>query len=90
MIIFCICANPIHRRTHGLCHGVYLLRYLNGTIRIGRIFKEKIDRKEDTMRFTLLALFITMAWGQTGIDIAKMVDDKVLPKDMSNTTKMVR
>ena len=41
------------------------------------------------MRFTLLTLLITMAWGQTGIDIAKMVDDKVSPKDMSNTTKMV-
>ena len=41
------------------------------------------------MRFTLLTLLITMASGQTGIEIAKMVDDKVSPKDMSNTTKMV-
>ena len=41
------------------------------------------------MRLTILMLMSALLQGQTGRDIAKMVDEKVSPKDMSNTTKMV-
>ncbi len=37
----------------------------------------------------ILLLIISSAFGQTGIEIAKMVDAKPSPKDMSNTTRMV-
>jgi len=37
----------------------------------------------------LLTLLISSAWGQTGIEIAKMVDEKPTPRDMVNTTNMV-
>ena len=41
-------------------------------------------------RLTLtLIIIISIAFGQTGIEIAKMVDAKPSPKDMSNTTRMV-
>ena len=37
-----------------------------------------------------LILFSTsIIFGQTGIEIAKMVDERKTPKDMSNVTKMV-
>jgi len=32
---------------------------------------------------------MSSAWGQTGIEIAKMVDEKPTPRDMVNTTNMV-
>jgi outer membrane lipoprotein-sorting protein len=38
---------------------------------------------------TVLILIATISFGQTGIEIAKMVDEKPTPKDMSNKTKMV-
>jgi outer membrane lipoprotein-sorting protein len=38
---------------------------------------------------TVLILIATILFGQTGIEIAKMVDEKPTPKDMSNKTKMV-
>ena len=37
----------------------------------------------------LLTLLMSSAWGQTGIEIAKMVDEKPTPRDMVNTTNMV-
>lgn len=41
------------------------------------------------MKIALFTILMSLAWGQTGRDIAIMVDEKVSPKDMSNTTKMV-
>ncbi|MDD9879748.1 MAG: outer membrane lipoprotein-sorting protein [Candidatus Marinimicrobia bacterium] len=37
----------------------------------------------------LLTSLMSSAWGQTGIEIAKMVDEKPTPRDMVNTTNMV-
>ena len=37
----------------------------------------------------LLTLLMSSVWGQTGIEIAKMVDEKPTPRDMVNTTNMV-
>ncbi len=37
----------------------------------------------------LITLLSSITFGQTGLDIAKMVDEKPTPKDMSNKTKMV-
>ena len=41
------------------------------------------------MKMILLTLLMSSAWGQTGIEIAKMVDEKPTPRDMVNTTNMV-
>ncbi len=41
------------------------------------------------MKILTFAIITTMAFGQTGYDIAKWVDEKPTPIDMSNTTKMV-
>ena len=38
---------------------------------------------------TVLILIAAISFGQTGIEIAKMVDEKPTPKDMSNKIKMV-
>jgi len=40
-------------------------------------------------RLTLIVLIGSSIFGQTGFDIAKMVDEKPSPKNMSNITKMV-
>jgi len=40
-------------------------------------------------RITILVLIVSIIFGQTGIEIAKMVDEKPIPIDMSNKTKMV-
>lgn len=37
----------------------------------------------------IVIIFSTFLFGQTGFEIAKMVDEKPTPKDMSNRTKMV-
>ncbi|MCH7763139.1 MAG: outer membrane lipoprotein-sorting protein [Candidatus Marinimicrobia bacterium] len=37
----------------------------------------------------IVIIFSTFLFGQTGYEIAKMVDEKPTPKDMSNRTKMV-
>ena len=37
----------------------------------------------------LLTLLMSSVWGQTGLEIAKMVDEKPTPRDMVNTTNMV-
>ena len=37
----------------------------------------------------LLTLLMSSVWGQSGIEIAKMVDEKPTPRDMVNTTNMV-
>ena len=41
------------------------------------------------MKMILLTSLMSSAWGQTGIEIAKMVDEKPTPRDMVNTTNMV-
>lgn len=41
------------------------------------------------MKIILLTLLMSSVWGQTGIEIAKMVDEKPTPRDMVNTTNMV-
>ena len=41
------------------------------------------------MKMILLTLLMSSVWGQTGIEIAKMVDEKPTPRDMVNTTNMV-
>ena len=41
------------------------------------------------MKILTFAIITTMAFGQTGYDIANCVDEKPTPIDMSNTTKMV-
>ena len=41
------------------------------------------------MKMILLTLLMSSVWGQTGLEIAKMVDEKPTPRDMVNTTNMV-
>lgn len=41
------------------------------------------------MKHFLIIVFMSALFSQTGYEIAKMVDEKPTPKDMSNTTKMV-
>jgi len=41
------------------------------------------------VKIILLTLLMSSVWGQTGIEIAKMVDEKPTPRDMVNTTNMV-
>ena len=41
------------------------------------------------MKMILLTLLMSSVWGQSGIEIAKMVDEKPTPRDMVNTTNMV-
>ena len=41
------------------------------------------------MKRIIIFAFASILFGQTGIDIAKMLEDKPTPKDMSNRTKMV-
>ncbi|MDP6611142.1 MAG: outer membrane lipoprotein-sorting protein [Candidatus Marinimicrobia bacterium] len=41
------------------------------------------------MRILLLLIMSSLAVGQSGQEIAKWVDEKPSPKDMSNTTKMI-
>ena len=39
-------------------------------------------------KLLLLFVFISFSFSQSGYEIAKMVDEKPSPKDMSNRTKM--
>ena len=39
--------------------------------------------------FSILTLTTSLILSQTGIEIARMVDTRKTPKDMSNVTKMV-
>jgi len=41
------------------------------------------------VKMILLTLLMSSVWGQTGLEIAKMVDEKPTPRDMVNTTNMV-
>jgi len=41
------------------------------------------------MRISLIFILATFVFGQTGSEIAKMVDGKPTPKDMSNKTNMI-
>ena len=41
------------------------------------------------MRISLIFILATFVFGQTGSEIAKMVDEKPTPKDMSNKTNMI-
>jgi len=41
------------------------------------------------MRISLIFILATFVFGQTGLEIAKMVDEKPTPKDMSNKTNMI-
>ena len=41
------------------------------------------------MRISLIFILITFIFSQTGAEIAKMMDEKPIPNDMSNMTKMV-
>ena len=41
------------------------------------------------MRISLIFLLTTFVFGQTGSEIAKMMDEKPTPKDMSNKTNMI-
>lgn len=41
------------------------------------------------MRKLLSFIFISISFSQSGLEIAKMVDEKPTPKDLSNKTKMV-
>jgi hypothetical protein len=40
-------------------------------------------------RIITISVLASLLMGQSGIEIAKMVDEKLSPKDMSNKTKMV-
>ena len=41
------------------------------------------------MRISLIFILATFVFGQTGSEIARMVDEKPTPKDMSNKTNMI-
>ena len=41
------------------------------------------------MRISLIFILATFVFGQTGSEIAKMMDEKPTPKDMSNKTNMI-
>ena len=41
------------------------------------------------MKYFLLYFYSAFLFGQTGLEVAKMVENRKTPNDQSNTTKMI-